>query len=152
MKLILSGHCCWGTRVLVVAEAFAAATALGIAPERLVEVFRHTDAKCYFVTDYLLPRLLAERFDDGFAIRLQLTDHRLFAQLAERLGIPTPVNDLALRTYEAAMAADGDREMRQTVVDRAVTAAAAGQEFGGRDVRRHALRERAPRLPSRSPS
>jgi len=113
--------------VLVVAEAFAAATALGIAPERLVEVFRHTDAKCYFMTDYLLPRLLAERFDDGFAIRLQLKDHRLFAQLAERLGIPTPVNDLALQTYEAAMPADGDREIT-TVVDRAVTAAAAGRD------------------------
>jgi 3-hydroxyisobutyrate dehydrogenase-like beta-hydroxyacid dehydrogenase len=125
VKLI--SNMCSGAYVLVVAEAFAAATALGIAPERLVEVFRHTDAKCYFMTDYLLPRLLAERFDDGFAIRLQLKDHRLFAQLAERLGIPTPVNDLALQTYEAAMPADGDREIT-TVVDRAVTAAAAGRD------------------------
>ena len=124
VKLI--SNMCSGAYVLVVAEAFAAGTALGISPERLVEVFRHTDAKCYFMTDYLLPRLLAERFDDGFAVRLQLKDHRLFADMAERLGIATPVNDLARATYEAAMPEDANREIT-TVVDRAVTAAKAGR-------------------------
>ena len=123
VKLI--SNMCSGAYVLVVAEAFAAGTALGIAPERLVEVFRHTDAKCFFMTDYLLPRLLAERFDDGFAVRLQLKDHRLFADLAERLGIATPVNDLARATYGAAMAEDANREIT-TIVARAVTAAKAG--------------------------
>lgn len=122
VKLI--SNMCSGAYVLVVAEAFAAGTALGIAPERLVEVFRHTDAKCFFMTDYLLPRLVEERFDDGFAVRLQLKDHRLFADLAERLGIATPVNDLARATYEAAMAEDANREIT-TVVARAVTAAKA---------------------------
>jgi 3-hydroxyisobutyrate dehydrogenase-like beta-hydroxyacid dehydrogenase len=115
---------CSGAYVLVVAEAFAAATALGIAPERLVEVFRHTDAKCYFMTDYLLPRLLAERFDDGFAVRLQLKDHRLFAQLAERSrsrtgersgatgptgGWPMPTARLRSSTGPSAAAAGRDR-------------------------------------------
>lgn len=123
VKLI--SNMCSGAYVLVVAEAFAAGTALGIAPERLVEVFRHTDAKCFFMTDYLLPRLVEERFDDGFAVRLQLKDHRLFADLAERLGIATPVNDLARATYEAAMDEDANREIT-TVVARAVTAAKAG--------------------------
>jgi 3-hydroxyisobutyrate dehydrogenase-like beta-hydroxyacid dehydrogenase len=125
VKLI--SNMCSGAYVLVVAEAFAAGVALGIAPERLVEVFRHTDAKCYFMTDYLLPRLVDERFDDGFAVRLQLKDHRLFRDLAAQLGIPTPVNDLALATYEAAMDADADREIT-TVVARAVTAAAADRD------------------------
>jgi 3-hydroxyisobutyrate dehydrogenase-like beta-hydroxyacid dehydrogenase len=120
VKLI--SNMCSGAYVLVVAEAFAAGAALGIAPERLVEVFRHTDAKCYFMTDYLLPRLLGERFDDGFAVRLQLKDHRLFADMAERLGIATPVNDLARATYEAAMGEDSGREIT-TVVARAVSAA-----------------------------
>jgi len=125
VKLI--SNMCSGAYVLVVAEAFAAGVALGIPPARLVEVFRHTDARCFFMTDYLLPRLEAERFDDGFAVRLQLKDHRLFRDLAQELGIPTPVNDLALATYEAAMDADGDREIT-TVVARAVTAAAADRD------------------------
>ena len=66
------------------------------------------------MTDYLLPRLLAERFDDGFAVRLQLKDHRLFAHLAERLGIATPVNELARATYEAAMAEDATARSRRS--------------------------------------
>jgi 3-hydroxyisobutyrate dehydrogenase-like beta-hydroxyacid dehydrogenase len=120
VKLI--SNMCSGAYALVTAEAFAAGAALGIAPERLVEVFRHTDAKSYFMTDYLLPRLVGDRYDDGFAVRLQLKDHRLFGAMADELGIATPVNDLATATYEAALADDGDRDVT-AVVERAISRA-----------------------------
>ena len=79
------------------------------------------------MTDYLLPRLLAERFDDGFAVRLQLKDHRLFARARGAARDPDAGKRSSAATYEAAMAADADREIT-TVVDRAVTAAAAGRD------------------------
>ena len=137
VKLI--SNMCSGAYVLVVAEAFAAGTALGISPERLVEVFRHTDAKCYYVTDYLLPRLLAERFDDGFAVRLQLKDHRLFATWPSGSASPTPVNDLARATYEAAMA--GTRTGRSDRRRPGGHCCGGWVELVRRDLGRHVLRQ-----------
>lgn len=115
VKLI--SNMCSGLYALVTAEAFATGAALGYAPERLVEVFAHTDAKSFFMTDYLIPRLLADRLDPGFAVRLQLKDQRLFASLARAVGVPAPLNDHAVAAYEDAVAA-GDAEREVTIVVR----------------------------------
>jgi 3-hydroxyisobutyrate dehydrogenase-like beta-hydroxyacid dehydrogenase len=123
----LVSNMCSGLYALVTAEAFAVGAALGYAPEQLLEVFQHTDAKSFFMTDYLLPRLLADRLDPGFAVRLQLKDHRLFASLADAAGVPAPLNEVAVGTYEAAVeAGDAEREVTM-VVRRAIDAAIAAR-------------------------
>jgi 3-hydroxyisobutyrate dehydrogenase-like beta-hydroxyacid dehydrogenase len=125
VKLI--SNMCSGLYTLVTAEAFAVGAALGYTPEQLLEVFQHTDAKSFFMTDYLLPRLLADRLEPGFAVRLQLKDHRLFAALAECAGVAAPLNEVAEHAYEAAAdAGDAEREVTM-MVRRAIDAAIAGR-------------------------
>ena len=55
VKLI--SNLCSGIHVLVAAEAFTLGAACGFSPERLLEVFEHTDAKSFFMTDYVAPRV-----------------------------------------------------------------------------------------------
>jgi 3-hydroxyisobutyrate dehydrogenase-like beta-hydroxyacid dehydrogenase len=105
VKLI--SNLCSGIYVQVVAEAFALGAACGFDVERLVEVFRLTDAKCYMMTDYVLPRLRRGALDPGFTVELQLKDHRLANELGETHGVALPMNAAATRLWEA-MAAGGE--------------------------------------------
>ncbi len=98
VKLI--SNLCSGIYALVAAEAFAIGEAAGFTAAQLTAVFRDTDAKSFFMTDYLVPRLLAGALDPGFAIALQLKDHRLASELAGSLGVEAPLNDLAVAAYE----------------------------------------------------
>ena len=70
----------------------------------MLAVLRHTDAQSYWLFNYLGPRLARGDFDDGFSIDLQHKDHRLFGELAALHGATTPLNDMALRLYEAMRA------------------------------------------------
>lgn len=97
IKLI--SNLCSGLYVLVAAEAFALGAAAGVEPERLIEVFSQTDAKSYVMTDYLLPRVLANNTTPGFSLGLQLKDHRLAAQLAQELHVPAQLNAAAVKLY-----------------------------------------------------
>ena len=81
------------------------------------------------MTDYLFPRLVDDRYDDGFAVRLQLKDHRLFGAMARELGLASPVNDLATAAYTEALPADADRDVT-AVVQRAISRA---RRSAGRD-------------------
>jgi 2-hydroxymethylglutarate dehydrogenase len=105
-----------GVYALVTAEAFALGAAAGFSPERLLEVFRETDAKCYFMTDYLMPRYLREEFDPGFSVELQLKDHRLAAELGHDVQMPLLFNGLAIQLYEL-MVANGlaDRDVTEAI-------------------------------------
>ncbi len=58
-------------------------------------------------------------------MRLQLKDHRLFRELAARLGVPAPLNDHAVAAYEAAVEA-GDAEQDVSIVARRAIDAARG--------------------------
>jgi 3-hydroxyisobutyrate dehydrogenase-like beta-hydroxyacid dehydrogenase len=98
VKLI--SNLCSGLYALVAAEAFAIGEAAGFTVEQLTAVFRDTDAKSFFMTDYLVPRLLADDLDPGFAVALQLKDHRLASELAGSLGVEAPLNDLAVVAYQ----------------------------------------------------
>ena len=75
--------------------------AVSQALETMLDVLRHTDAQSYWLFKYLVPRLQRADFDHGFSIDLQHKDHRLFAELAARHGVITPLNDIALALYEA---------------------------------------------------
>lgn len=89
-----------GIYTLVAAEGFALGAAAGFTPEQLITVFRDTDAKSFFLTDYLYPRLEERRFEPGFAVDLQVKDHRLAAELGHEFGIPLMFNAVAIQTYE----------------------------------------------------
>jgi 3-hydroxyisobutyrate dehydrogenase-like beta-hydroxyacid dehydrogenase len=89
-----------GLHNLVAAEAFVLGAAAGFTPEQLLEVFDGTDARSYHLTDYAAPRLARRDFDPGFSIDLQHKDHRLAGELGRALGVPLPLNDLALELYQ----------------------------------------------------
>jgi 3-hydroxyisobutyrate dehydrogenase-like beta-hydroxyacid dehydrogenase len=97
---LVSNHMA-GLHNLVAAEALAVGRAAGLSLETMLDVLRHTDGKSYWLFNYLVPRLRRGDFDDGFAIDLQHKDHRLFGELASRAGVKTPMNDVALRLYDA---------------------------------------------------
>jgi 3-hydroxyisobutyrate dehydrogenase-like beta-hydroxyacid dehydrogenase len=96
----LVSNLCSGIHALVAAEAFALGAACGFGPERLAEVFEHTDAKSFFMTDYVLPRVLRGDVAPGFTVDLQLKDHRLAAALGNEHGVPLPLNALAVDAWE----------------------------------------------------
>ena len=105
VKLI--SNLCSGIYVQVVAEAFALGAACGFDVDRLVEVFEFTDAKCYMMTDYVLPRLRRGTLEPGFSVELQLKDHRLAAELGDAHAVPLPINAVAARLWEQ-MCAHGE--------------------------------------------
>jgi 2-hydroxymethylglutarate dehydrogenase len=103
VKLI--SNLCSGIHALVAAEAFALGAACGFSPERLAEVFAHTDAKSFFMTDYVLPRVERRDVTPGFTVDLQLKDHRLVAELGHEHRVPLPFNALASETWQRLRAA-----------------------------------------------
>jgi 3-hydroxyisobutyrate dehydrogenase-like beta-hydroxyacid dehydrogenase len=98
VKLI--SNLCSGLYQLIAAEAYTLAAAVGIGPERLLEAFKKTDANCYIMTDYVVPRLLRGEDEPGFSIELQLKDHRLAAELGRTAGVPLFFNSLASQVYQ----------------------------------------------------
>jgi 3-hydroxyisobutyrate dehydrogenase-like beta-hydroxyacid dehydrogenase len=98
VKLI--SNLCSGIHALVAAEAFALGAACGFTPERLVEVFQHTDAKSFFMTDYVVPRVERRDVSPGFTVDLQLKDHRLAEELAHEHRVPLPFNALASQVWQ----------------------------------------------------
>jgi 3-hydroxyisobutyrate dehydrogenase-like beta-hydroxyacid dehydrogenase len=98
VKLI--SNLCAGIHALVAAEAFTLGAACGFAPERLLEVFAHTDAKSFFMTDYVGPRVARGDVAPGFTVELQLKDHRLAAELGHEQRVPLPFNALAIDAWE----------------------------------------------------
>jgi 3-hydroxyisobutyrate dehydrogenase-like beta-hydroxyacid dehydrogenase len=104
VKLI--SNLCSGIHALVAAEAFTLGAACGFAPERLLEVFEHTDAKSFFMTDYVAPRVASGDVAPGFTVELQLKDHRLAAELGHEQRVPLPFNALAIDAWERLRAQD----------------------------------------------
>jgi 3-hydroxyisobutyrate dehydrogenase-like beta-hydroxyacid dehydrogenase len=98
VKLI--SNLCSGIHALVAAEAFTLGAACGFSPERLLEVFAHTDAKSFFMTDYVAPRVARGDVTAGFTVELQLKDHRLAAELGHERRVPLPLNALAIDVWE----------------------------------------------------
>jgi 3-hydroxyisobutyrate dehydrogenase-like beta-hydroxyacid dehydrogenase len=98
VKLI--SNLCAGIHALVAAEAFTLGAACGFSPERLLEVFEHTDAKSFFMTDYVAPRLARGDVSAGFTVELQLKDHRLAGELGHDHRVPLPLNALAIDAWQ----------------------------------------------------
>ena len=125
------------------AEAFTLGAACGFAPERLLEVFAHTDAKSFFMTDYVAPRVARGDVSPGFTVELQLKDHRLAAELGHEQRVPLPLNALAIDAWERMRAQGrGANDVTDAVF---FSAEQARRELGARP----APTGRAPRRRSR---
>ena len=143
VKLI--SNLCSGIHALVAAEAFTLGAACGFEPERLLEVFAHTDAKSFFMTDYVAPRVARGDVSPGFTVELQLKDHRLAAEMGHEQRVPLPLNALAIDAWER-MRAQG--RAANDVTDAVFfSAEQARQELGARP----APTGRAPRPGAGSP-
>ena len=101
---------------LISAEAFAVGAAAGIDAKTLMDVFDETDADCYFMQNYVRPRVERGDFEPGFSIDLQYKDLRLMSEWAREEGIPAPINDLGVQLYQMARAAGlGGRDLVESV-------------------------------------
>ena len=89
-----------GLNNLVAAEGFVLGAAAGIPWQKLMEVFRHTDAKSFQLTDYMEPRMIRKDFKPGFSTDLMYKDHRLAGDLALQLKVPLPLNSMAVQVYQ----------------------------------------------------
>jgi 2-hydroxy-3-oxopropionate reductase len=128
VKLI--SNLCAGIHALVAAEAFTLGAACGFPPERLLEVFAHTDAKSFFMTDYVGPRVARGDAAPGFTVDLQLKDHRLAAELGHEQRVPLPFNALAIDAWERLRAQGrGANDVTDAVF---FSAEQARQELGAR--------------------
>jgi 3-hydroxyisobutyrate dehydrogenase-like beta-hydroxyacid dehydrogenase len=128
VKLI--SNLCSGIHALVAAEAFTLGAACGFPPERLLEIFEHTDAKSFFMTDYVAPRVARGDVVPGFTVELQLKDHRLAADLGHEQRVPLPFNALAIETWQRMRGQGrGGNDVTDAVF---FSAEQARRELGGR--------------------
>ena len=126
----LVSNLCAGIHALVAAEAFTLGAACGFSPERLLEVFEHTDAKSFFMTDYVAPRVARGDVAPGFTVELQLKDHRLAAELGHEQRVPLPLNALAIDAWQRLRAAGrGGNDVTDAVF---FSAEQARRPLGGR--------------------
>lgn len=101
---------------LISAEAFALGAAAGIDAKTLMDVFDETDADCYFMQNYVRPRIERGDFEPGFSIDLQYKDLRLMSEWAREEGVPAPINDLGVQLYQMARAAGlGGKDLAESV-------------------------------------
>ena len=101
---------------LISAEAFALGAAAGISPKTLMDVFDETDANCYFMQNYVRPRIERGDFDPGFSVDLQYKDLKLTSEWSRDEGVPTPINDLGVQLYQMARAAGlGHKDLVESV-------------------------------------
>lgn len=78
------------TNVAVLAEGYALARRVGIAPEVFSAALNDTGARS-FQSDVRLPWLIDEDYQARFAVSLAAKDVRLGVEMAARSGVPTPV-------------------------------------------------------------
>ena len=93
-----------GVANLVAAEAIILGAAAGISWEKLLAVFKQTDANSFHMMNYMEPRMVRNDFEPGFSVDLMYKDHRLAGDLAQKLGVPVLFNQLALQVYQVLRA------------------------------------------------
>jgi 3-hydroxyisobutyrate dehydrogenase len=94
-----------GVSMLGVAEAFALAEKLGLAPERFFEIASASSGQCWSLTSYspwpgLVPTAPANRgYEGGFHTALMLKDLKLAQAAAAQVGATTPMGAQAEALY-----------------------------------------------------
>ena len=106
-----------GLNMAAMAEGFVLGAAAGISHEKLLEVFRHTDAKSYTMFEEFAPDLCANDYEGGFPVDLMHKDHRLAGELGRKLGVPLLFNQLAQEVYQIVKAKGYGRLSHAVVVE-----------------------------------
>ena len=94
-----------GVSMLGVAEAFALAEKLGLAPDRFFEIAGKSSGQCWSLTSYcpwpgLLPSAPSNKgYEGGFLTALMLKDLKLAQEAAARSGAATPLGAQAEALY-----------------------------------------------------
>jgi 3-hydroxyisobutyrate dehydrogenase len=94
-----------GISMLGVAEAFALAEKLGLAPQRFFEIASASSGQCWSLTTYCpwpgpVPSAPSNRnYEGGFLTRLMLKDLKLAQAAAAGAGAPTPMGAQAEALY-----------------------------------------------------
>lgn len=91
----------WFVNVVAVADALALGVRTGIAPETMGALVPQS-AGASWVGDHDLPSILAGDDDPSFTLALCRKDLRLIAALAEELGFPAALADVARERFEEA--------------------------------------------------
>jgi len=94
-----------GIQMISVAEAFALADKLGLAPAKLFEISSKASGQCWSLTNYcpepgLVPTAPSNRnYQPGFTVAMMLKDLRLAQEAASAVGAATPLGAAAASLY-----------------------------------------------------
>ena len=114
--------------VAALGEALVLGTKAGVDPARIVEVLSGGYARCGAL-EIRGEAILARDFEPGFKSALQLKDLRLAVELAQGIGVPTPLLALVQEQYKAAQIIASGEEDHTNVLK--VTEQLAGVEVRG---------------------
>lgn len=106
-----------GLNMAVMAEGFVLGAAAGISHQKLLEVFKHTDAKSYAMFEEFAPHMCANDYEGGFAVDLMHKDHRLAAELGHKHGVPLFLNQMATEIYQMARTKGLGRKSHVVIVE-----------------------------------
>ena len=106
-----------GLYMAVISEGFVLGAAANISHEKLLEVFKHTDAKSYAMFEEFAPHMCANDYEGGFAVDLMHKDHRLAAELGRKHGVPLFLNHIAMEIYQTARSKGLGRKSHVVIVE-----------------------------------
>lgn len=84
------------------AEVLPMACRLGLAPAKVAEIVNSGTGRSH-ASEFFLPRILRNRFSDGYPLQAAYKDLVSAAQLGARRGVPMPVAAAATATYQMAL-------------------------------------------------
>jgi len=92
------------TAMAVTAEAMAVATKAGIPPGVALDILNVSSGRNSATQDKFPKDVVTGRFDYGFLTQLMLKDVRLYAELADELGVPALVSPAIVAVWRLAVA------------------------------------------------
>lgn len=91
------------TALVMTAEAMTAATKAGIPPTVALDILNVSSGRNSATQDKFPRDVITGKFDFGFLTELMLKDVKLFAELAEELGVPTLVSPAVVNAWRLAV-------------------------------------------------
>lgn len=95
-QLLFDIHCA------ALAEVLPMACRLGLAPAKVAQIVNSGTGRSH-ASEFFLPRILKNRFSDGYPMQAAYKDLVSAAQLGARRGVPMPVAAAATATYQMAL-------------------------------------------------
>ncbi len=92
----------FNANLAVIAEVLPMAVKLGLNPEKITQVI-NTGSGRSFASEFFIPNILENRFDQGYSLKNAYKDMASAAKLAADRQIPLPMVNSALTTYQMAL-------------------------------------------------